>query len=602
MIQFVEMECPNCGGPLTKTGDNTAKCSHCGAEFLIDNGQPERITNVHPSPAPQKNNRASILSVVTVFLLIAIGTICLIASRHTGSEIPQAAVEKKEPVVYSAFFEGFVENVFGMSPEQITPEQLAKVKYLHISRESDNLLVEYSIDDGKVQSILLAYERESCNQDIKKFAGLQTLDLENLALSEGDLAGVNELTEIRTRNSPDELAKIVPHPEKITVLGSYSASGILGIDVFSNLEQLSVTCSDELSDIGSLSALKELKCLTLERADSITDWGVLQSLTALEELSINSRSLKDVSFLKHLTALKKLSITDSILLDLSPIGKLTSLTEVLLEDNTSIDDYSALSKLSNLETLTLELGYDKPMPSVKNWRNLTSLSVSRVDNIDFLTSLPKLQSLCISGCSSSDYTVLSSLKNLESLKLSGIYGDISNPDVLSGMKNLKSLDISSVTIYGNVEFIFGIQGLENLNIDDCSFGLDFAAMPENTGLKTLHMNRIKLWKNIEVEYDGVFTNVYYDDVSLDAEINFVSKFPNLEELYLQSNKLTGVEFTENLPNLRKLDITDNYVTDLRPLGTLQYLDTVWCGENSISQGLNLGKQVTVISDSEKDEP
>ena len=50
MIQFVEMECPNCSGPLTKTGDNTAKCSHCGAEFLINNDQPERITHVQPSP------------------------------------------------------------------------------------------------------------------------------------------------------------------------------------------------------------------------------------------------------------------------------------------------------------------------------------------------------------------------------------------------------------------------------------------------------------------------------------------------------------------------------------------------------------------------
>lgn len=237
MIQFVEMECPNCSGPLTKTGDNTAKCSHCGAEFLIDHDQPERITHVPPSPAPQNNNRSGILSVVTVFLLIAIGTICFIAPGHTGSE-------------------------------------------------------------------------------------------------------------------------------------------------------------------------------------------------------------------------------------------------VLLEDNSSIADYSALSKLGNLETLTLELGYDKTMPSVENWRNLTSLSVSSVGNINFLTSLPKLQSLCISGCSSSDYTALSSLKNLERLKLRGIYGDFSNPDVLSGMKKLKSLDIGSVTIYGNVEFIFGIPGLENLNIDDCSFGLDFAAMPK----------------------------------------------------------------------------------------------------------------------------
>ena len=86
-------------------------------------------------------------------------------------------------------------------------------------------------------------------------------------------------------------------------------------------------------------------------------------------------------------------------------------------------------------------------------------------------------------------------------------------------------------------------------------------------------------------------------VNLADEINFVSKFPNLEELYVQGNKLTDVAFTEHLPNLRKLDITGNYVTDLRPLGKLNNLDTVWCGENTISTGLELGDKVNVVADS-----
>lgn len=72
-------------------------------------------------------------------------------------------------------------------------------------------------------------------------------------------------------------------------------------------------------------------------------------------------------------------------------------------------------------------------------------------------------------------------------------------------------------------------------------------------------------------------------------------------MYLQGNKLTDVAFVENLPNLKKLDITDNYVTDLRPLGNQQQLETVWCGENSISQGKDLGEDVTVILDSKAKE-
>lgn len=67
MIQFVEMECPNCGGSLTKTDETTAKCSHCGAEFLIDKGQPERVTNIYQAPKQSRYTLVSILSGVAFF-------------------------------------------------------------------------------------------------------------------------------------------------------------------------------------------------------------------------------------------------------------------------------------------------------------------------------------------------------------------------------------------------------------------------------------------------------------------------------------------------------------------------------------------------------
>lgn len=599
MIQFVEMECPNCGGNLEKIDENTAKCSHCGAEFLIDKGQPERVTNIYQAQKPQQSNHTLAAFLTGGAVLAVILFITITSTTHTNSNNTDTYtnIVEEQQEVSSEFLRYFTKDAYDMSPEQVTAEQLAKIDYLHIFHQSNGITVEYSIEGGTVRCIDIPSEAASYYQDLEKFTGLHTLNLEGLALSSENLEGLNELTEIWTCNSPDELAEIVPHPEKIASLGSYTASSLVGIDVFSNLEKLSVKCSDELSDIGSLSALKHLKSLTITNGDFITDFNVLQSLTDLEELFIDSEGIKDISFLQYLTSLKKLSITDSILLDISPIGGLTSLTEVCLEDNNEVNDYSALSNLSELETLTLDLNSGTSMPSADNWGSLTTLSVHGADSIGFLSSLPSLRSLYLSGCNCSDYTVLASLQNLESLKLSSIYGNIPDLNVLTNLTSLKSLDINSLELYGNVEYIFGIPNLEELDISDCSFGLDFAAMPENANLKRLYMNRIELWKNIYVEYSGPFTNLSYDNVNLADEINFVDKFPNLEELYLQSNKLTDVEFTEGLPNLKKLDITDNYITDLRPLNKLQYLETVWCGENSISQGLDLGENVTVISDS-----
>ncbi|MBQ4060003.1 MAG: leucine-rich repeat domain-containing protein [Lachnospiraceae bacterium] len=85
------------------------------------------------------------------------------------------------------------------------------------------------------------------------------------------------------------------------------------------------------------------------------------------------------------------------------------------------------------------------------------------------------------------------------------------------------------------------------------------------------------------------------------QIDMLKKFDNLEELYLQGNKLTNISFVEGLPKLKKLDITNNYVTDLRPLQQLSQFEIVWCGQNAISQGSDLGADVTVVSDSEEDE-
>lgn len=593
MIQFVEMECPNCGGNLTKTGKNTAKCSHCGSEFLIDKDKPEPVSN----EVVPKQQSGSVLAVLILMLMIP--AVIVLVITHSESETQTESVNTVEiqPETYSEFFTYFAEAAYHMSPEQVTKEQLNQVTYLRINTSIESITVDYAMNNGTVNSIVMPREIGSYSQDLERFTALQSLDLCSLSLTTGDLNAFPELTELRTCNSPDELAKIVPYPEKITTLGSYSASSLVGINVFTNLENLFLHCDDDLSVISSLSALKHLKILTIEQGDSIMDFGVLQSLSNLEELSIESETLRDASFLESMTSLKKLSFTDSILLDIDAVSSLTSLTEVCLEDNYEITDYSALSNLTELETLSLELNTHRSMPSVDNWDNLTSLSIDGADSIGFLSSLPELRALSISGTSCSDYTVLSSLPNLESLKLYNIYGNIPNLDTLSNITTLKSLDISSLEVYGNVESIFGLPSLETLKISDCSFGLDFETMPENSSLKVLYMDRMHLRENIYVESSGMVMNVYYDKVNLDDKINFLNKFPNLEELYVQSNKLTGVEFTEDLPNLKKLDITDNYVTDLRPLGKLQHLETVWCGENSISQGLDLGKNVNVISDS-----
>ena len=45
-------------------------------------------------------------------------------------------------------------------------------------------------------------------------------------------------------------------------------------------------------------------------------------------------------------------------------------------------------------------------------------------------------------------------------------------------------------------------------------------------------------------------------------MDILSRFPNLEELYLDSNELTDLNFAAGLKNLKRLGLKDNYITDL----------------------------------------
>lgn len=607
MIQFVEMECPNCGGELQKTGDKTAKCSHCKAEFLIDSGQPEHITNIYQTPQPKPQKFTQLLTLACIFFgIAALITIRQVnknqlSRNHSPAPMTEntAASEDQEQAV-SEFFDTLAAKLYHTPWEKVTPEQFAQLTDLHIFWENNCTIAEYAMKDGKLKQAELPSGLSVCYSDLQYFTGLKRLNLEHAGLNPGDLEGLEELTEVSTSNSPEELASIIPKPQQITALGCYNLDTTGGIDAFENLERLYLKDSD-LSEIGALGSLKHLKDLTIQDGDEITDFGVLGSLTELEHLTICSEGLKDISFLQNMGKLTELTIEDSAVLDLSPLAGATGLAGLCLKDNSDISDYSVLSGLAGLEHLELELGSQAAMPSAENWSQLKSLAVRGTESISFLSALPQLQSLSIYGSDCSDYQILAGLTSLETLSLKSIYGDIPDLTVLTQMGNLKSLDLQSLSLYGNVEYIFGVPALEELNISDCSFGLDFAAMPQNGNLKRLSMSRLELLENITADYDGAFTYLDYDQVNLSEHMDFLGKFPNLEELYAQGNQLTSVEFTANLPLLKKLDITDNYITDLRPLEKLSNLETVWCGENSISQGGNLSERITVISDSEAEE-
>ncbi len=597
-MKLVELECPNCGGKVNRIDEDWAKCPSCETEFLIDEGQPENVIHIHETP----NAYPWRAVLITVGILgLAMLFICIICMPASNVEKTETVVEVTEEVtIKSAFFREVVMQVYGTSYENVTPEQLEELTYLHVYTQNRITCVDYRRKDGEVKSVEIGGNLQKDYMDLCCFPNLKTIRLQHGSLPEKVLTNLTQLEEIETENSPEELAAHLTLPEKLKIYYCHRAASMAGINAFSNLEYF-MTDYYETTDIRALASLTNLKTLIIENGDKITDFGSLSSLTHLEVLELDANQIKNISFVKNMNNLTQFSLMNSEVIDLSPLSGKTKLTKLTLEDNYEVEDYSVLGTFTELTVLNLALGKKGEMPDVSGWTKLTELSISGTKSLEFLAKLPTLKKLHLSGGNSSHFDVFASLTNLEELSLGSIYGDLSRLDALAGLTNLKKLDINAITVYGNVEDIFTIPALEELNINDCSFALDFDKIPENPNMKRLYMSRVALWENVQVMQDGIVTYVDYDELELKNHIDFVNKFPNIEELYLQGNQLTDVTFAESLQQLTKLDVTDNYITDLRPLQQLPKLETVWCGQNAISQGTDLGEDVNVVLDSEAEE-
>ena len=72
-------------------------------------------------------------------------------------------------------------------------------------------------------------------------------------------------------------------------------------------------------------------------------------------------------------------------------------------------------------------------------------------------------------------------------------------------------------------------------LNSCQFAIDFDKLIENPTLKHLEMKEISLKENFYVEcYNGMM-DIWYDDVSLNENLDFLTKYPALEVLRLDSN-------------------------------------------------------------------
>lgn len=604
---------------------------------------PESYIPAKSGPEPISMTKAAIAAAVGlavmagVFLLKAVSSdkpdagreeprITTAANDSAGGEKETDREEEKayelgEP---SPLYEAAIKGIFGKEPDLVTRQDLEKVKYISVRKGSETATVKYSFDDPyeseEFREVSVQLELSDWDPvDLARFTGLCKVDL-TYGWPSGDiLKNMDSLKGLSCSNM--EISEIVDkvNPEQMTELSLDGVESLEGLSAFENLEIL--TLDDVYApDIRQLTPLKNLKSLSIveddrsdpfstEKSTTLTDYSGLSVLTGLKSLHLESEFIREFSFLKPLVNLQELAIEGTEAIAVDPLAELPRLTSLSLIDNDAVLDYGPIGTLSNLQTLILDKSTSQEDPDLSSLSNLTSLEVSGFMSVDGLKRLGNLKELSVHGCNIDEISSLSALSNLERFSCYSVWTYavlLENVNFIDGMTNLKYLDFcgkssesswgsfqNNMEILGDISNVLNHQGLEELYLNSCMYEINFANVRENPSLRVLEMKDASLKENFYVRSSGGMTDLWYDDVALDGHTDFLANFPGLEQLYLDGNQLTNIQFVTSLKNLTHLGINNNYVTDLSPLNQVESLKYLDVRQNPVGS-VDIGADITVL--------
>lgn len=632
-IKITEIKCPGCGSTLKMPSDGTrfVKCEYCGGEYAVSGLQGEVTPRKAPDWQPalpvrqtgkEEPELSRILYAVGAIAVFAVVIYLMISSqrekareaeKQTAFEIleknadslynPREAGERENAAFHGLLGEA-VAAAFGKDADSVTEEELSKIRWIADKKDMDFTYIGYSFEDplenADAEIVWLTYQNsagsryESGYEKLAALTGLKKLETKR-ALSECNLEGLQLTALTASIDSLSKAAESLEDPSLIRELNIENSIGSLeGLESFPKVEKLSVSAG-MLSDIRVVTAMPCLTSLTLKRADALNDFAVFGSMEKLEELSLESENIKVLDFAGRIPQLKSLEISDGKLLDLKGIEALENLEKLSVTDCMELKDMGAVESLTGLKELTLEKSYDCEEPSLTALTGLESLTLKNFHSCGFLENLTKLTRLSLQNCDLPEEIDLSGLTELRELSCTASSSDRSFAFVDS-ISSLESVNMRGIVTYEDISGIFALPHLKELNINGAECEIDFDRIAENSSLESLEIAGVKLYENANVSGGGGIVYVTYDNVYLAEHLDFLKAFPNLRRLNLSGNEIRDINFAESLGKLEELDISDNYVTELRPLAAISSLRFVNCKGNPVNNLQVLGDSVLVISE------
>ena len=491
-----------------------------------------------------------------------------------GSSSQSSVSINRFPTPQSSFFRQLSEIMFDKAFSDITQEEFASVTALEIDFDKYEIYYQVNYEDGIPLTFNSGINIDLA--DLRCYTGLEWISLIGKGLKSGDLVGLENLYAVYSKNTLEELVKIIPYPENILELSvedSFFAKNLSGVEKFPNLQYITVEYYG-LEDISALTELSGLRGLSLLECDRLTDFSPLMSMTDLEQLSIQSGQLKTIDFVKMMPNLIYLGVEGSQIPNIDAISSCPNLIGLYLVENYSVQDYSPIGDLVNLTDLTIFKSTHAPIPSLEKLTKLERASFKNLfDNeLPLVTAASNINQLYLEN--NYDDANLKLLTDLPLVSLSMVDCSISGNHPLAFLAELPDLyylDLTESYIFGNMEEVFGLPSLQYLYLQETTGVIDFEQLPYNDNLLILYMSGL----DIKVDAWG------QDRQKLKDHYDMFANFPNVEELYLADTGIDSLDFVTSMPNLQYLNIIQNYVTSLKPLEGLDSFQTVLCGDNSI---------------------
>lgn len=486
----------------------------------------------------------------------------------------------------SDFLVALTEMIFGKPVDEITYEELYSIIYLDVYYWEDADVMEADVvlsDETRLGYVMTDYRVDT--NDLRCLEGLEYLYLEKSIDYGTNWRNLRNLRVLSCESDLWDLKDCMDVSQLISVRTDFTFSmfDLSVLSEYTGLEYLSMKIG-HMDSLEGVSQLTSLKGLNIEDGDFLSNFSDLYNMTWLEELSIESKGLKDIGFVSGMDNLTYLSLEGTGVKKIDALADCAdTLVGLSLVDNYQIEDISPVMGCTGLEELQIwvEYQFDVPMevPDFSAMTNLRRLSIEGYDKFTNLALLTGLEELTIECSGSRDGEFLKSLSNLRILNLVDMSVHSGLIEGIAGVESLEVLSLEDCFAWCDISPVFGLPNLRELNLEwaECGLRPELLQTSSLTSLTLTHAAFDRLLEDGSWDYDNYGKKIPMQEV-LDAIAPFT---PQMMQLYAQGHDLDSVSFVENMPHLVMIDVSNNYITDLAPLTGLEELLVLICEDNPI---------------------